>query len=113
MESWVGLGGNEGRTNIQILAEPGIEPGILWSEGRDLTNCANYARPPNLIETNLICKFGINKFYPLKSKQYSKRILSLFLKKKLLLEFSLNPGLKLTSFWTPQPWHLEQQPFVK
>ena len=43
MESWVGLGGKEGRTNIQISAELGIEPGTLWSKGRDLTNCADHA----------------------------------------------------------------------
>ena len=29
-------------TNIQISAELGIEPGSLWLEGRDLTNCAIY-----------------------------------------------------------------------
>ena len=46
MESWVGLGGKEGRTNIQISkAEPRIELGTLWSESRDLTNCTNHARP--------------------------------------------------------------------
>ena len=28
------------------------------------------------------------------------------LKKKLHREFSLNPGLKLTSFWTTRPWTL-------
>ena len=38
-----------------------------------------------------------------KSKQNSKRIVYFFLKNKLLLEFSLNPVLKLTSFWTTQP----------
>ena len=27
--------------SVQTLAEPGIELGTLWSEGRDLTNCAN------------------------------------------------------------------------
>ena len=37
MASWVSLGGKEGRTNIQISAEPGIELGTLWSESRDLT----------------------------------------------------------------------------
>ena len=31
--------------NIRISAKPGIEPGTLWLEGRDLTNCANHARP--------------------------------------------------------------------
>ena len=45
MESWVSLGGKERCTNIRISAKPGIEPGTLWSEGRDLTNCANHARP--------------------------------------------------------------------
>ena len=45
MESCVNLGGKEGRTNIRISAEPGIELGTFWSEGRDLTNCANHARP--------------------------------------------------------------------
>ena len=45
MESWVSLGGKEGCINIRILAKPGIELGTLWSEGRDLTNCTNHARP--------------------------------------------------------------------
>ena len=45
MESWVGLGRNEGCTNIRISAKPGIKLGTLWLEGRDLTNCANHARP--------------------------------------------------------------------
>ena len=42
MESWVALSRKEGRTIIQISAEPGIEPGTFWLEGRDLTNCANH-----------------------------------------------------------------------
>ena len=45
MESWVGLGGKEGRTNFRISEKPGIELGALWSEDRDLTICANHARP--------------------------------------------------------------------
>ena len=45
MESWVSLGGKEGRTNIRVSAKPGIEPGILWPEGRDLTKCADHAHP--------------------------------------------------------------------
>ena len=49
MESWVSLDGKEGRTNIQISAEQGIELGTLWSESRDLTNCANHARPKSLL----------------------------------------------------------------
>ena len=49
MESWVSLGGEEGHTKIQISAEPGIEPGTFWLEGRDLTNCANHARPYKLV----------------------------------------------------------------
>ena len=40
---------------------------------------------------------GLKSFILLKSKQYSKRIIYFFLK-KLLLEFSLSPGLKLTGF---------------
>ena len=32
-----------GRTNFRISAKPGIELGILWSKGRDLTNCDNHA----------------------------------------------------------------------
>ena len=44
VESWVGLGG-KGYTNIRISAKPGIEPVTLWSEGRDLTNYTNHARP--------------------------------------------------------------------
>ena len=50
MEKWVSLGEKEGRTNIQISAEPGIELGSLWSEGRDLTNCANNARALSYIQ---------------------------------------------------------------
>ena len=54
MESWVSLGGKEGRINIQILAEPGIELGTLWSEGRDLTNCTSPpACPPFLMWLSL------------------------------------------------------------
>ena len=46
MEGWkVGLGRKEGHTNIRISAKLGIELEILWSESRDLTNCANHARP--------------------------------------------------------------------
>ena len=45
MERWVSLGVKEGRTNIQISAEPGIELGTLWSEGIALTNCAKHAYP--------------------------------------------------------------------
>ena len=45
MESWVNFGGKEGCTNIRISAKRGIEPGILWSQSKDLTNCANHARP--------------------------------------------------------------------
>ena len=45
MESWVGLGRKEGCTNIRISAKSGIEPGTLWLEGRDLTNCTNHAHP--------------------------------------------------------------------
>ena len=60
MESWVGIGGKEGRTNIQILAEPGIKLGILWSKGRDLTNCANHARPMVTITQILFCAIFIS-----------------------------------------------------
>ena len=52
MESWVGLGGKEGCTNIRISAKPGIEQGTFWTEGRDLTNCANEARPMPVDEMN-------------------------------------------------------------
>ena len=31
--------------SVQISAEPGIELGTLWSQGRDLTNCTNHAHP--------------------------------------------------------------------
>ena len=31
--------------SVQTSAKPGIELGTLWSKGRDLTNCANHARP--------------------------------------------------------------------
>ena len=30
------FGGKEDHTNIQISAEPGIEPGTLWMKGKDL-----------------------------------------------------------------------------
>ena len=43
MESWVSLGVKEGYTNIQISAEMGTEPGTLWLQSRDLTNCTNQA----------------------------------------------------------------------
>ena len=45
LESRVCLSGKGGCTNIQISAKPGIELGILWSEGRDLTYCSNHVRP--------------------------------------------------------------------
>ena len=45
IESWVSLGGKEGRTNIQIMAELRIQMGTLWSENRYLTNCTNHACP--------------------------------------------------------------------
>ena len=41
MESWVGLG----RKDYSNLGTARIELGTLWSEGRDLTNCTNHARP--------------------------------------------------------------------
>ena len=47
MESWVSLGGKEGRTNIRISAKPGIEPVALRLEGRDLTNCAHFPLASN------------------------------------------------------------------
>ena len=31
--------------SVQILAEPGIELGTLWLEGRDLANCAKHVLP--------------------------------------------------------------------
>ena len=43
MENWISLGGKEGYTNIQISAKLTIEPGTLWLECRDLTNCTNHA----------------------------------------------------------------------
>ena len=47
---------------------------------------------------------GLTSFFLGKSKQYVKRIVYLFLeKKKILLEFLLSSGLKLTSLWTTQP----------
>ena len=47
MESWIGLGGKKVTQSSPNSAKPGIELGTLWSEGRDLTNCANHARPRN------------------------------------------------------------------
>ena len=79
MESWVGLGGKEGCTNIRISAKPGIEPGTLWSEGRDLTNCTNHFRN-NQIKNDFInlmtSDFTCSNFYGeqhllLKSLHYS------------------------------------------
>ena len=49
MESWVSLGGKEGHTKFQTLAEPRIELGTLRLEGRDLTNWANNACPSRFI----------------------------------------------------------------
>ena len=46
MESWASLGGKEGYTNIQILAESGIKRGVLKSEERDFTNYTNQLQPP-------------------------------------------------------------------
>ena len=45
MESWVSLGGKEGRKNVQHSNESGIALGTVWSEVRDITNCTNRARP--------------------------------------------------------------------
>ena len=45
IESWVSLGRKEGPINIWVSANPRIELGTLWLEGRDLTNCANHANP--------------------------------------------------------------------
>ena len=47
-------------TNIQILAEPGIKPRILWLEGkdRDLTNCNDL---PNKKITSKIKKFNFDQ----------------------------------------------------
>ena len=73
------------------MPEPGIELGTLWSEGRDLTNCANHARTFTLLsqkknclskclvviyfqEINLIMHFVVFLTYPLKLS----RIRSLF-----------------------------------
>ena len=53
MESWISLGG-KGHTNVQILTEPGIKLGPLWSKGRDLTNWANHAHPIIIIVAKLI-----------------------------------------------------------
>ena len=39
MESWISLSRKEGRTNVQISAESGIELGTLWS----CTDCADHA----------------------------------------------------------------------
>mgnify|MGYP001796243260 CR=1 FL=1 len=52
----------------------------------------------------------ITSFILWKFKQYSKRIVHLFVKKKLFLEFLLNPGLKWTSFWTTRPRSLSRGP---
>ena len=47
---------------------------------------------------------ALTSFTLWKSKQYSKGIVNLFPKEEEILHgFLLNPGLKLTSFWTTQP----------
>ena len=43
MESWASLGGKK-VTQIFKSRQSGVELETLWSEGRDLTNCANHAR---------------------------------------------------------------------
>ena len=65
MESWVGLGGKEGCTNIRISAKPGIELGTLWSEGRDLTNCTNHAHPNKVRVKTLDSRAGENPWLSL------------------------------------------------
>mgnify|MGYP001794717095 CR=1 FL=1 len=32
------------KKNIQISAKPGIQPGTLWLEGKDLTDCITHIR---------------------------------------------------------------------
>ena len=43
------------------LGRPRIELGTLWSEGRDLTNCANHARPENAYVSIKLAK--MQKFF--------------------------------------------------
>ena len=65
MESWGSLGGKEGRTNVQISAEPGIKLGTLWSEGRDLTNCDNHAHsdiPKECFKSKYVLNEYLNMF---------------------------------------------------
>ena len=65
MESWVGLGRKEGRTNIPISAELRLELGTLWMENRDLTNCTNHARPGPITSAGVAAKVGkIFAFWP-------------------------------------------------
>ena len=52
-EGWkaeLSLNGKEDCTNIRISAEPGIEPGILWLEGINLTNHTPCLLLPTLYE---------------------------------------------------------------
>ena len=57
---------------------------------------------PTLQRRKWAASLELTSFIIWKSKQCFKWIVHLFLKKKLLLEFSLNPGLKLTRLWTTQ-----------
>ena len=65
-ESWVSLGEKEGRTNVQISANPGIELGTLWLEGRDLTNYSNRARPWKTRFTRIATVTGRSRSYQMR-----------------------------------------------
>ena len=57
--------------SVQILAEPGIKLGTLWSKGRDLTNCANHARPvANIMPTKIRSGVTYHSYFTQKLPTY-------------------------------------------
>mgnify|MGYP001799620890 CR=1 FL=1 len=44
------------KINVQLSAKPEIEPGTMWLQSRDLTNCANHA-VFILLQENIILNF--------------------------------------------------------
>ena len=66
-----------------------------------------------LVETAISCNFGTDKFFVGKCKKYFIRGVNLFLEKKLLLGFLLNPLLKLSTLLTTKPWYQRWSKFSK
>ena len=105
MESWVGLGGNYGRIKFWIAAKPGIELGTLWSEGRDLTFCANHARlekhehVTNLVDGIIVTRSIVTKCvtitFRLAAKSFQRDQQTVYAKKDLRIGI---PTLPVSSY---------------